>query len=78
MSDCPECKKPGVLQQVGSASGRAHLRCENNHVWREKNPAAVALGSKGGKASAKAMSGEDRVARAEKAANARWGKEKHA
>jgi hypothetical protein len=45
-----------------------------------KNPAAVALGRlgglKGGKARAKAMTKEERVAAAKKAINARWAKRK--
>ncbi len=47
---------------------------------RRKNPAAVALGRKGGKASAKArmvkISPEQRSAIAKNAAEARWGKGK--
>jgi hypothetical protein len=39
-----------------------------------KNPAAVALGRKGGKAYAKNTSAEDRKKRAEDAAEARWAK----
>jgi hypothetical protein len=39
-----------------------------------KNPAAVALGRRGGKAYAKNTSAEDRKKQAEKAANARWAK----
>lgn len=47
-----------------------------------KNPAAVALGklggAKGGKARAKALTKAQRVAIAEKAAKARWGKQSSA
>jgi len=39
-----------------------------------KNPAAVALGRKGGAARAKGMSKKARAASAKKAAAARWGK----
>jgi hypothetical protein len=39
---------------------------------KRKDPAAVALGKKGGKASAKSLSAEERSERATKAINARW------
>lgn len=41
----------------------------------EKDPAAVALGKKGGNARAKSLTPEERKAIAEKAAQARWEKE---
>ncbi len=41
-----------------------------------KNPAAVALGSLGGKASANALTKEQRIARAKKAVDAREAKKK--
>jgi len=43
---------------------------------REKNAAAVALGSMGGKARAKSLSPEKRKAIAKKAAKKRWAKKK--
>ncbi len=43
-----------------------------------KNPAAVALGRRGGKATAKNMTPEQRKESARKAAQARWAKEKKA
>jgi hypothetical protein len=42
----------------------------------KKNPAAVALGRKGGKASAKKRTAEERKEHARKAAKARWSKKK--
>lgn len=42
----------------------------------KKNPAAVALGRKGGKASAKNRTAEERKDHARKAARARWSKRK--
>jgi hypothetical protein len=39
---------------------------------KKKDPAAVALGKKGGKARLKTMSKEERSERSRKAANARW------
>jgi hypothetical protein len=42
----------------------------------QKNPAAVALGKKGGEATAKKLSPEQRTKAASKAANARWKKKK--
>ena len=38
----------------------------------KKDPAAVSLGRKGGKASAKKLTAEQRQEKARKAANARW------
>jgi hypothetical protein len=42
----------------------------------KKNPAAVALGSRGGKARAKSLSAERRRSIAAKAAQSRWAKRK--
>jgi hypothetical protein len=41
---------------------------------KKKNPAAVQLGSRGGKARAKSMSKEERTAAAKKMASALWSK----
>ena len=41
---------------------------------KKKNPAAVALGRKGGKATAKRLTAEERTESARKAAEARWAK----
>jgi hypothetical protein len=41
-----------------------------------KNPAAVALGRKGGKATARSMSKEERREKMRRAAQARWSKAK--
>jgi hypothetical protein len=43
---------------------------------KRKNPAAVALGRKGGKASAKKLTREQREEKARKAAKTRWSKKK--
>jgi hypothetical protein len=43
---------------------------------KRKNPAAVALGRKGGRARMKKMTAEQRTKLAQQAANARWNKEK--
>lgn len=76
---CEKCLVPAEVVQVGSASGREHLRCPDcGAQWRKKNPQAMAMGALGGRAAAKSMTKEERVARGEKAANARWHKEKHA
>jgi hypothetical protein len=45
-------------------------------VKKRKNPAAVQLGRKGGKASAKKLTDEQRKEKARKAAQARWAKKK--
>jgi hypothetical protein len=42
---------------------------------KKKNPAAVTLGRKGGKASAERLTREQRKEKARKAAKARWKKE---
>jgi len=47
-------------------AGRSHMA--------KKNPAAVQLGRKGGKAAAKNRTKEERKAQARKAAQARWSK----
>jgi hypothetical protein len=43
---------------------------------KKKNPAAVELGSKGGRASANKLTDEQRKEKARKAAQARWAKHK--
>jgi len=43
---------------------------------KRKNPAAVALGRKGGKASAEKLTQEQRREKARKAAQSRWAKKK--
>ena len=45
---------------------------------KKKNPAAVQLGRKGGKARAKRLTAEERQAGARQAARARWAKKKPA
>lgn len=47
---------------------------EIENVKPEKDPAAVSLGKKGGKARAKSLTPEQRKAIAEKAAKSRWKK----
>ena len=69
---CPNCKEISRLEQVGSASGRPHYHCAKCGPWVGKHPAAVALGSLGGRASSANLSKEARIQRAEDAANARW------
>ena len=73
---CPSCGAEGVLDQVGSASGRNHYRCPKCGPWREKNPAAVALGRLGGLAAQAKLTAEERSKRSEDIANARWHREK--
>ena len=71
---CPKCGRPADLYQVGSASGRGHYQCSDRDScgtqWREKNPAAVALGRLGGIARAAALSPERREEIATLAGNA--------
>ena len=75
--NCEKCDVEAEVVDVGSASGRKSFRCPGcGATWREKNAAAVALGSLGGKARAEAMSPEDRAAQATKAVTTRWDTEK--
>lgn len=79
--NCGKCGADAQVVDVGSASGRKTFRCPKCGVqWREKapekNPAAVALGSLGGRARAENMNPEARSAQATEAATARWTKEK--
>lgn len=69
------CGQQGAVTATGSASGRKHYRCPAcGTVWREKNPAAVALGALGGRASAEALTPAQRTVRAKKAADAKVAK----
>ena len=47
-----------------------------NVVMPRKNPAAVQLGRKGGKATAQKLTLEERIESARRAAQARWAKQK--
>jgi len=47
-----------------------------NGAMTRKNPMAVALGSRGGKATANKMTPEERREKMRRAAQARWAKEK--
>ena len=58
---------------VDVASGEIEDR-EQTPEEKGKDPAAAAMGSKGGKARAKAISSEKRIEIANKAAAARWKK----
>lgn len=73
---CPKCREIGVRIGQGSASQRPQFRCPGGHEWFEKNPAAVALGSLGGKARAESMTPDELSKQGEAAANARWRSEK--
>lgn len=74
---CPKCKSDRISETIGNVSGRSHLHCNDCGMdWREKNPAAVALGSLGGDARADALSPERRKEIATDAAEKRWRDEK--
>lgn len=67
------CGAQGQITDTGSASGRKHYRCPAcGNTWREKNPAAVALGSLGGKARTAALSPEERSRQSTIASETRW------
>jgi hypothetical protein len=77
MAKTPAKKKPVKVRQdfaqvafrvVQEATGAA----ERTPPPKEKDPAAVALGAKGGAARAKGMSKKKRSEAAKKAAQARW------
>ena len=69
---CPTCAVPSALEDVGSASGKRYYRCLTHGVWREKLPAAVALGSLGGSARMNGLTPQERTELATKAAEKRW------
>ena len=75
-AECPTCSSESRFVERGSASGRGHYHCPRCGPWREKNPAAVALGRLGGLKAAENMTPEQREARAIKAGNAFWDKYK--
>ena len=73
---CPSCGAASPVEEVGSASGRAHCRCPKCGPWREKNPAAVALGRNGGLAAQAKLTEDERSRRATEMAEKRWRDEK--
>ena len=73
---CPTCGAASKLVTVGTASGRGTFDCPKHGVWREKNPAAVALGSLGGAARMNGLTPQERTELATKAAEKRWFDEK--
>ncbi len=75
---CPQanCGKDSPLQSVGTASQQGYFCCPVHGLWREKNPAAVALGQLGGRAAQAQLSPEERTRRATAAAEKRWRDEK--
>jgi len=75
--NCSKCGVEAQVVDVGSASGRKTFRCPQCGArWREKNAAAVALGSLGGKARAESLSAEERSEQAARAITSRWSAEK--
>ena len=68
---CVTCSTPMTVIGKGSATGRLRYQCSTCRAeqWG-KNPAAVAMGSLGGKARAAKLSPEKRTEIAEKAGNA--------
>jgi hypothetical protein len=76
-------KRPRDISQLAAsivAEATGEDQPQEKPIGKEKNPAAVALGTlgglKGGKARAKKLTPERRKEIAQKAASARWGKEK--
>lgn len=72
MSKTP--KRPRDPNQLAALITGIATGEEPNEKPQEKDPAAVALGKKGGEARSKNLSAEDRKTIAEKAAQARWEK----
>lgn len=68
----------GILQHVGEATGDKPEELRTTQDQSGKDPAAVALGRKGGlkggKARAAALSAKERSEAASRAAQARWAK----
>lgn len=75
---CPSagCGKDSPLHTVGTASQQGYFCCPVHGLWREKNPAAVALGQLGGRAAQAQLTPEERTRRATEAATKRWRAEK--
>mgnify|MGYP001608881962 FL=1 len=73
---CPICGAASALVTVGTASGRGTFDCPKHGAWREKNPAAVALGRNGGIAAQAALTPEERSKRSKEIADKRWRDEK--
>ena len=73
---CPSCGAASPVEEVGSASGRAHCRCPKCGPWRDKNPAAVALGRLGAEALNKSLTDKEKSDNGARAADARWRKYK--
>ena len=68
-------KRPaGVIGNAVKVARIATGEAEEEFVEDDKNPAAVALGAKGGKARAEKLTAEQRSAIAHLAAEARWRK----
>ena len=69
-----KAKRPRDVNQLAKLIGDIATGQAQDAVSEDKrNPAAVALGSLGGKARAKSLSATKRKAIAKKAARARWG-----
>ena len=71
---CPTCGAASPVEEVGTASGRAHCRCPKCGPWREKNQAAVELGRLGAEARNNSLNKKEKTISATNAANARWRK----
>lgn len=69
---CPTCGAASILVEVGTASGLGTYDCPKCGSWREKNPAAAALGALGGQATSSKLTPAERQKKAEDAAKARW------
>ena len=69
---CPICGVASSLVTIGTATGLGTYDCPKHGAWREKNPAAVALGSLGGKARMNGLTPQERTELATKAIEKRW------
>ena len=65
-------KRPRDSNQLAHKIAQIATGEEENDQPEEKDPAAVAMGKKGGAARAKSLTAEERKAIAEKAAKGRW------
>lgn len=69
---CPTCGVASPLVTIGTATGLGTYDCPKHGAWREKNPAAVALGRAGGLAAQATLTSEERTKRSTELAEKRW------
>lgn len=71
-SPCPACGAASAFIEVGSASERPRYQCPKCGPWVWKDPAAVALGRRGGLAAQAGLTEAERRRKGEELAKKRW------